>query len=474
MAVSLSISTSQVSQSVANNSTTLRVSIGYSWTGGSWDWNYSTKYVTINGSTYYFSNVKINPNRTSSGSGTLYTIDVTIPHDSDGTKTVSIYTYVKTATESGAVEKSASVTLTRIARTSPASLSKASVTTGDSFTVYTNRYSSSFTHTVKAVLGSKTITKTGVGDSVEITIPRDWAEALPNAETGTATVTCETTGVGSVSKSITIKVNAADIPTITTVEATPYNENSVVSGWGIYLQGYSAIQIAFKSASGVQGSTIKGYKIKYGTTEITASPYRTPVISQNGEQKIYCYVKDSRGRWSTAKEVKVTVEGYARPSLGGASAYRSTSAGIKDEKAGTYITALAEAVFTSCSGKNSASLKCRYKKSTGSYGNYVSMTSGTKKTIGSGDVSITSSYIVELSAEDALGNSSFVEIEIPTKKVALSFMDSIRGAAIGKVAEKEDTLEIKFKTEMPGLTVKNVDMTITDAEYTELVNLLGG
>lgn len=455
MAVSLSISTSQVSQSVTNNSTVLRVSIGYTWTGGSWDWNYSTKYVTINGSTYYFSNVKINPSRTSSGSGTLYTVDVTIPHNADGTKTVSIYTYVKTATESGAVEKSASATLTRIARTSPASLSKTSVTTGDSFIVYTNRYSPNFTHTVKVVLGSKSITKTGVGDSVEITIPRDWAAALPNAETGTATVTCETSGIGSVSKSITINVNTADIPTIAEVTATPHNENSVVSGWGIYLQGYSAIQIAFKSTKGVQGSTIKGYKIKHGTAEITTSPYRTPVINQGGEQKIYCYVQDSRGRWSAAKEVKVTVEGYTKPSLRGATAYRSTSAGIKDERAGTYITALAETVFASCNGKNSANLKCRYKKSTGSYGNYTAMTSGTKKTVGNGDVSITSSYIIELLIADALGNTHSAEFEIPTKKVALSFMDSIRGAAIGKIAEKEGILEIALDVELDKITVKN-------------------
>ena len=90
MALSLSISASQLSQSVADNRTNLRVNVNISWTSGSYDHYGSTKYVTVNGSTYYFSSEKINPNRTTSGSQTLYSIDVSIPHNSDGTKTVSI------------------------------------------------------------------------------------------------------------------------------------------------------------------------------------------------------------------------------------------------------------------------------------------------------------------------------------------------------------------------------------------------
>ncbi len=58
MALSLSISASQLSQSVADNRTNLRVNVNISWTSGSYDHYGSTKYVTVNGSTYYFSSEK--------------------------------------------------------------------------------------------------------------------------------------------------------------------------------------------------------------------------------------------------------------------------------------------------------------------------------------------------------------------------------------------------------------------------------
>ena len=466
MALSLSIGTSQLSQSVSGNYTTLRVNVNISWTSGSWDHNGYTKYVTIDGSTYYFSSEKVNPNRTSSGSQTLYSVDVNIPHNSDGTKSVSIYAYVKTASSSGTVTASASPTLSTIPRTSPATLSASSVTTGGSFTVYTNRYAA-FTHTIKVTLGSKTITKTGVANSVAMTIPREWATALPNTTSGTATVVCTTDGIGSVTKNITVNVNSADIPTLTKVTATPHNENSIVAGWGIYLQGYSAIQIAFNTMAGVQGSTITGYKIKYGNAEITASPYRTPVINLSGAQKVYCYVKDSRGRWSAAKEVNVDFLSYAKPSLSGADSYRSDSGGARQEQKGTYITAFAKAIFSSCNNKNSATLKCRYGLKSGIYGNYESMTSETKKITGGGNIAVSKSYKVEILLTDALSNTDSAEFEISTKKVAISIMDTIRGAAIGKIAEKEGTLEVDFDTEVNG-GITAEDYLIDDATLQSL------
>ena len=454
MAVNMSINTRQKDQSIINNYTVLEVDVNISWTNGSWDHSGSAKYVTIDGNTYYFSSEKINPNRTASGSQTIYAVRVVIYHDPNGEKTVGIYARMATATESGIVTASASPKLSTIPRTSPATLSASSVTTGESFIVYTNRHAA-FTHTIKVTLGEKIITKTGVGDSVEITIPRDWATALPEAASGTATVVCTTDGIGSVTKNITVNVNSADIPTLAKVTATPHNENSIVAGWGIYLQGYSAIQIAFNTMSGVQGSTITGYKIKYGNTEITASPYRTPVINLSGTQKIYCYVKDSRDRWSEAKEVSVDCLSYAKPSLSGADSYRSDSSGTRQEQKGTYITAFAKAVFSSCNNKNSATLKCRYGLKTGSYGNYESMTSGVKKITGGGNIAVSKSYKVELLLTDALGNKDSAEFEISTKKVAISIMDAIRGAAIGKIAEKEGMLELAFDTEAKKFTAKN-------------------
>lgn len=51
----------------------------------------------------------------------------------------------------------------------------------------------------------------------------------------------------------------------------------------------------------------------------------------------------------------------------------------------------------------------------------------------------------------------------------MDFHHSGTGIGIGKVSEKEDTLDVALS-----LIVKNIDFTITEEEYDELISLLGG
>lgn len=479
MPITLSISASQNSQSIPNNTTSLGVSVVASWTYGSYDHNGSSKYVTIDGATYYFSAAKVNPSRTTSGSQTLYSTTVNIPHNTEGDKTVALYASVKTATSSGTVTASRSVVLTTIPRTSQATLSAASVTTGGTVTVYTNRSSTAFTHNIAIKIGTKTLSANGVGASYTFTIPREWAEAVTSSDRGTAKMTCVTysgsTKIGEITaKDLTIIVNSADKPTLDTVSISPHNANATVEAWGICLQGHSAAEATFTKATGIYGSTITGYRITSGSTTVSTSPYRTQIFAQSGTQKVYCAAKDSRGRWSDNKELTIDVISYAKPSLSGTEVYRCNSTGDKDEKEGRYISAIAKAVYASCSNKNTATLKCRYGLADGAYGPETTMESEVKSIVGDNAIQITKTYKAEISITDALNNTYSIEFEIPTKKVALSFMDDIKGAGIGKVAEKENTLQVAFDTEiLGGLTVANVDMTITEAEYDELIALLG-
>ena len=53
----------------------------------------------------------------------------------------------------------------------------------------------------------------------------------------------------------------AVVPTISSVSATPVNDNSVISGWGIYVYGKSKAKLSINSAAGAYGSTIKSYSI---------------------------------------------------------------------------------------------------------------------------------------------------------------------------------------------------------------------
>jgi len=333
--------------------------------------------------------------------------------------------------------------------------SASNVTTGSPVTIYTNRNSSSLTHTVSlSVGGTKRVEWTGVGASKAYTIPRSWASYITNAASATCTITCTTyngsSQIGSAKTStFTITVNSADIPTISNVSVVPQNTNSVVNGWGIYLQGYSKAKIQVTGASGVYGSSIKSYKVVYNGSTSTTHPYTTPVFDSAGTKSATVYAIDSRGRSSSGYTINWGVVSYAKPTLSSVSTYRSLSDGTKDDS-GTYIAVKGAASCSDCSKNNSVSLRCRYKTKAGSYGEYIDIVANTLSVIGDGNVLVTTSYIVEVSAIDILGSVATIQLSIPTKKVALNFMDEVKGAGIGKYAEKENVLQVGFSTEIEG------------------------
>lgn len=115
MAVTASISLTENSYSVANNTSSVTCKVTVSWTYGSWDHTGKTKTLTFNG-TKYTTTANINPNRTTSGSQTLFNKTVTVTHNSDGSKTVNASVSIPTGTSSGTVTASKSLTLTNIPR----------------------------------------------------------------------------------------------------------------------------------------------------------------------------------------------------------------------------------------------------------------------------------------------------------------------------------------------------------------------
>ena len=116
MAVTVSISLVENSTNVANNTSSVTCTVTVSWTYGSWDHTGKTKTLTFGG-TKYTNTKDINPNKTTSGSQTLFNVTKTIEHNSDGTGSVSASVSIPTATSSGTVTASKSLTLTKIART---------------------------------------------------------------------------------------------------------------------------------------------------------------------------------------------------------------------------------------------------------------------------------------------------------------------------------------------------------------------
>lgn len=111
-AASGSISCSQVGISIPNNTTTERITFTVARTSGVTHWDDpKTVTFTVNGGTYK-SSLALPSSKTSAS---CY-VDVVVPHNSDGTKSISFSASIATGTGAGTVSASGSKTLTTIPR----------------------------------------------------------------------------------------------------------------------------------------------------------------------------------------------------------------------------------------------------------------------------------------------------------------------------------------------------------------------
>lgn len=121
---------------------------------------------------------------------------------------------------------------------------------GAPLTVYTNRKSSSFTHTVTISCGTWSETRTGVTTSTEFTIPYTvGAQFASNTNYATATVTCVTyngtTIIGTKTCSVTLQINTEqDHPNIgeITIEDTNSRTSAITQDDSIYIANISTLK----------------------------------------------------------------------------------------------------------------------------------------------------------------------------------------------------------------------------------------
>ena len=455
MALTLSIGIKQNSQSVANNTSNVTVNVDVSWTYKSYDHYGSTKYVTINGSRYDFNSVKINPNKTNSGSQTLYTTTVNIPHNAAGAGSVSCYAYVKTATGSGTITKSASLNLTTIPRATQHTLSASSVNLGSAVTINMPRASSAFTHTLKYKFESASGTiASGLGTSHQWTVPMNLADQIPNATSGIVAITCETYNgsslIGTKTVNLTVNVPSSVVPTISGVsiaDTVKVGTQTLLQKYGAFVQNKSKPKATISAQA--SHSTIKQYKITYqGSTLLSDKNNVTlGVLTTKGNVKIVAEVTDGRGR-TASKEVTISSLAYGPPAIS-VTAIRCNSDGTVNDD-GTSMKIICKVTITSLNSKNSKSVSLKYKKKTAT-------TWTTQKTWGAYSVNESviiaadgnSSYDIQLVATDDFSGSTPAtsHAEIGTHSVIMDFKSNGKGMAIGKVSEA-DRFEVAWNTQI--------------------------
>jgi len=413
------------------------------------DWSLNiygrTSSITINGTSQNYSSDSIS----TTGTHLLGTVTQSVAHNSDGSKSIAMSCVFNIqATISGtyysSISCSANVTLDTIPRAS--SVSMPAATMGSEVTISIDPAVDMFTHTLTYSFGSAsgTITTKTSLLAVKWTPALTLANQIPNATSGTGTLTCYTysgsTLIGTKSITITLKVPTSVVPTIGSFSATRV-DGTVPSSWGIYVQNKSAVTLTISNAAGAYGSTIKAYSITGGSYSGSSSTLTTGVLVSSGTYTFTGKVTDSRGRTAT-KTVSISVVAYSPPSFTGYSSYRSNSSGTASDT-GTYIRGLVNYTYASCSSKNSVTRATYYKRSSATSWTNASksFSSGTAFTFGGGNISTEYTYDVKYTLTDAFSTISVTDT-VSTAAVLMDFLSGGRGIAIGKVAETENCLEV--------------------------------
>lgn len=310
------------SQNTANNSSNVTVEAHLVSLKSSYNINASaTKHgsLVINGTTYSFSF-----NATISGlqDKKLYTTTVTIPHNSDGTKSFSIscslgIEVTLSGTKYNTVSTSGTVNLPTIPRTTPVSTS-GTAKFGATITITHTRPSTAFTITLRYTCGSAsgTIITKQATNSTSWTVPKDLQSQIPKSTSIPITIYCDTysgdTLIGTTYTSYTCSIADDCNPSLTTLSCSNPDTGGTTFYQGVsklrvevgYNQAYSSPIEKFVMTVDGQTITNYGYIIWSG------------VLQNSGAKNVAITITDGRGRTATKTWTNAfTVTAYSAPKI---------------------------------------------------------------------------------------------------------------------------------------------------------------
>ena len=498
MAVSQSLSVTEVPGSVNSSTNTSKVRILWTSTQTNNSHNNNTKtakyYVSINGGAETEYTVSYTLPLTSTK--TIVDVTLTVTHKGDGSGTVSVRTWMDTSISAGVVEKSKTLTLTTIPRASTIS-SALNRTLGEACSVSWTPLSNTFTYKLKFEIGSWNHTTEVIKPSTTLpytytsyNISLDAAHQLPNAPAkGTMTVSLFTYSdsngtiqVGSSSRTtitVTVPDNTSTKPSVSMPLANVISLGSPFNA--LYIQGKSRVESALSGEGKYSANiTTKELYVDGKSNGTLVSDY----LSKSGKVTVKGRVYDSRGYYNEATE-EIDVIEYSKPQIRPTSdeseviAVRCDSSGnISDS--GTYLKIKAMRHYSLVqSGNmqyNHCQIRYRYKVEGGEYSGWNTILSysassdevETDALLG-GSLSVQKTYYVQIQALDDLGESSTIIVNVPTDKAYIHKAGSINALGVGKYAEDENTVDIAedMTVKVRGNLIVG-DMPISDTGWVSL------
>lgn len=439
----LTFAWTETEQSIEKNTTKISWTLKGAGTSAQWIGASAFK-LTIDGKTVFSSDTYL---RLEAGdlvaSGTH-----TINHNADGTAKFSAYAEANIyamplKTGSG------TFTLDTIPRASTFTVSNESPDMGTAVKFNITRASTSFTHKLTLTWGGEVSTiASNVATSADWTIPLALAADIPNSKSSGCIITCITyngsteIGRNTLGMTLVVPVIRPSIKTVAVSEAA----SGLASKFGFFVQSRSKFKVEI-GATGANYATIKSYSTKILGKTYTGKTFTSDIITASGSVDVEVTVTDSRG-FANSFTQKVTVTAYADPKISTFTAQRCDADGTANDE-GEYVKIAYAFSVTSLNSKNDKTYTIAYKlKSDNTYttlttGNiYSANTTLIPSTIFSGDYA----YDFKITVTDYF-KSVFQVADISTAFTLMDFHSSGSGMAIGKVAEKEHTLEIALDTE---------------------------
>ena len=364
----------------------------------------------------------------------------TLNHNADGSKSFSIS--VEAGIYEWAINKSKSKTFSLNVIPRASSISCGTLTMGSAGTISVSRASTSFTHTITYLYGTKsgTICTKSSSTSVSWTPPLDLAHMVPNATSGVGTLYCNTyngnTKIGSKSISFTCNVPASVKPSCSISSLT--NTNST---FGCYAKLLSGVRVK-PSASGSYSSTISSLKISVtGMSDKTASSgteYTFDPFTSTGEKTITVTAKDSRGRTNSAT-MKVTVYDYSLPTakISASRGTGSTTGNFVADDTGDHAKIVSNGSVSSISG-NTITPVLQYRIAGQSAWTNLAISASSLNLSDTRVIAVsdTQAYDIRLTIRDKAGKEAVATMTLSNGFATMDYKAGGDGIAFGKTANR--------------------------------------
>lgn len=448
----------QNSQNTTNNTSNITVALklkrndGYDASARNGYIEQNTVKLTVNGSVVLSGNMTFDTRNGAVATLGSWTGNVT--HDADGkyAKTVSGEFTAGNSSISGGLA-SGTFTAATIPRASSLTLSHTSRNPTQDITAAIT-VAAAFSHKITYSIGSYSSVNTiAAGTSSHLfTIPQSWANAVTDKASGTVTVVLQTlsgsTVIGTKIYSFTLAIPDTDTyrPSFT-VSLTRIN-NTVPSGWGVYVQGKSGVSVDITGASYKYGASYKSVEVTVnGIKKITKPSVYNP-ITISAAVPISVKVTDSRGL-SKTETASITAYEYASPTA----EIAKTTKGGEGNKAN--IAFSGKAKISSVGGMNSKTVMVHYRELGGAWTAAESLSDlGTPGNnivgrCGNDNLSAAKTYEVKITVSDAFVSISAVR-KIGSAFCAFNVRKGGAGAAFGKYAETDNVLDIAYDLRVGG------------------------